>query len=271
MVPPKLSVSVLPIAAWWTTTWITVPPKLYQIADGWAIWWTTAWFTVPPKRMERPALICKGELLLDLWYLRDWVTRLWSEFFGELLLGLRYFRNTGADGRITCKGELLLDLRCLRNWCHSCWYFDCGWTTTWITVPPKRWFGYVALDQGWTTAWFMAHPKLTPHSAHLIRRWTTTWITVPPKRVLPPSDPIDRWTTTWITVPPKLSTRKGKRIEGELLLGLPYLRNRYAWRIVEHMVNYYLDYRTSETGIHKLASRWGVNYYLDYRTSETEQ
>ena len=29
------------------------------------------WITVPPKRIERPALICKDELLLDLRYLRN--------------------------------------------------------------------------------------------------------------------------------------------------------------------------------------------------------
>ena len=35
------------------------------------------------------------------------------------------------------------------------------------------------------------------------------------------------------------------------------------------MVNYYLDYRTSET-THEIADyALRVNYYLDYRTSET--
>ena len=36
-------------------------------------------------------------------------------------------------------------------------------------------------------------------------------------------------------------------------------------------MNYYLDYRTSETGKHFAAGGEQVNYYLDYRTSETEQ
>ena len=36
-------------------------------------------------------------------------------------------------------------------------------------------------------------------------------------------------------------------------------------------VNYYLDYRTSETAIVSTTSVTSVNYYLDYRTSETEQ
>ena len=58
---------------------------------------------------------------------------------------------------------------------------------------------------------------------------------------------------------------------GELLLGLPYLRNnvRAEERVV--MVNYYLDYRTSETRCTHTCRYRGVNYYLDYRTSETEQ
>ena len=43
--------------------------------------------------MERPALICKG----------------------ELLLGLRYFRNSEIDGSSLMFGELLLDLRYFRN------------------------------------------------------------------------------------------------------------------------------------------------------------
>ena len=37
------------------------------------------------------------------------------------------------------------------------------------------------------------------------------------------------------------------------------------------MVNYYLDYRTSETRSVVHGSVNQVNYYLDYRTSETEQ
>ena len=36
-------------------------------------------------------------------------------------------------------------------------------------------------------------------------------------------------------------------------------------------VNYYLDYRTSETVPGYARRHDGVNYYLDYRTSETEQ
>ena len=36
-----------------------------------------------------------------------------------------------------------------------------------------------------------------------------------------------------------------------------------------HMVNYYLDYRTSETNKAPSAGSTSVNYYLDYRTSET--
>ena len=35
---------------------------------------------------------------------------------------------------------------------------------------------------------------------------------------------------------------------GELLPGLPYLRNRLIWIPTFGQVNYYLDYRTSETG-----------------------
>ena len=39
----------------------------------------------------------------------------------------------------------------------------------------------------------------------------------------------------------------------------------------DHRVNYYLDYRTSETSIFENQWSLQVNYYLDYRTSETEQ
>ena len=36
-------------------------------------------------------------------------------------------------------------------------------------------------------------------------------------------------------------------------------------------VNYYLDYRTSETPVCPQCYSTMVNYYLDYRTSETKQ
>ena len=57
--------------------------------------------------------------------------------------------------------------------------------------------------------------------------------------------------------------------KGELLPGLPYLRNWSATYAVPRRVNYYLDYRTSETSTSRRAARPEVNYYLDYRTSET--
>lgn len=44
--------------------------------------------------MERPALICKGELLLSLRYFRNYSRIKGEDVIGELLLGLRYFRNT---------------------------------------------------------------------------------------------------------------------------------------------------------------------------------
>ena len=56
---------------------------------------------------------------------------------------------------------------------------------------------------------------------------------------------------------------------GELLPGLPYLRNRLIWIPTFGQVNYYLDYRTSETGNFYFCGCHMVNYYLDYRTSET--
>ena len=58
---------------------------------------------------------------------------------------------------------------------------------------------------------------------------------------------------------------------GELLPGLPYVRNRLIWIPTFGQVNYYLDYRTSETLCFSLLRVYKVNYYLDYRTSETEQ
>ena len=36
-------------------------------------------------------------------------------------------------------------------------------------------------------------------------------------------------------------------------------------------MNYYLDYRTSETEREEALAELWVNYYLDYRTSETKQ
>ena len=102
---------------------------------------------------------------------------------GELLPGLLYVRNTGADGRVTCKGELLLDLRYLRNTCRP------------------------------------------------------------------------------------LSRNEG----GELLLGLPYLRNLFPRGDLIKRVNYYLDYRTSETSTSLQLPAGRVNYCLVYRTPETKQ
>ena len=58
-------------------------------------------------------------------------------------------------------------------------------------------------------------------------------------------------------------------IVGELLLGLPYLRNAAIAPSSSPIVNYCLVYRTSETKIHQLVEVRSVNYYLDYRTSET--
>ena len=56
---------------------------------------------------------------------------------------------------------------------------------------------------------------------------------------------------------------------GELLLGLPYLRNEWNAPRLSVKVNYYLDYGTSETIRHESRRAQWVNYYLDYRTSET--
>ena len=71
MVPSKLSVSVLPIAAWWTTTWITVPPKHHSVRLLCNVWWTTTWITVHPKPNTNISRNLIGELLLDLRYFRD--------------------------------------------------------------------------------------------------------------------------------------------------------------------------------------------------------
>ena len=78
---------------------------------------------------------------------------------------------------------------------------------------------------------------------------------------------------------------------GELLPGLPYLRNQLfgfggekavnyclfcgtsettpASRVRTSSVSYYLVYGTFETERQRVAHRRMVNYYLDYRTSET--
>ena len=57
----------------------------------------------------------------------------------------------------------------------------------------------------------------------------------------------------------------------ELLLGLRYFRNGWNAPRLSVKVNYYLDYRTSETKAFAELNGSKVNYYLDYRTSETEQ
>ena len=58
---------------------------------------------------------------------------------------------------------------------------------------------------------------------------------------------------------------------GELLLSLWYLRNIDHGSSPLIVVNYYLDYRTSETyrSVHICVDK--VNYYLVYGTSETER
>ena len=82
--------------------------------------------------------------------------------------------------------------------------------------------------------------------------------------------PIAAWrTTTWITVLPKQALTVSLASRGELLLGLPYLRNRRPRRKPSTLANYYLDYRTSETNRMWAVAIRGVNYYLGYRTSET--
>lgn len=58
-------------------------------------------------------------------------------------------------------------------------------------------------------------------------------------------------------------------MSGELLPGLRCLRNSDNTRRALKVVNYYLDYSTSETLVTHLARVMKVNYYLDYGTSET--
>ena len=65
--------------------------------------------------MERPALICKGELLLELRYFRNSEIDGSSLMFGELLPGLRYLRNYSRIKGEDVIGELLLDLWHIRN------------------------------------------------------------------------------------------------------------------------------------------------------------
>ena len=56
---------------------------------------------------------------------------------------------------------------------------------------------------------------------------------------------------------------------GELLPGLPYLRNERNAPRLSVKVNYYLDYGTSETGLGELRRACEVSYCLIYGTSET--
>ena len=59
--------------------------------------------------MERPALICKGELLLDLRYLRNDELIVGDAVEGELLLGLPYLRNEWNAPRLSVKMNYYLD------------------------------------------------------------------------------------------------------------------------------------------------------------------
>ena len=56
-----------------------------------------------------------GELLLNLWYLRNLRVAGAPCLSGELLFGLRYFRNMFARRQQPKFGELLLELRYFRN------------------------------------------------------------------------------------------------------------------------------------------------------------
>ena len=61
--------------------------------------------------MERPALICKGELLLDLRYFRNTDLLFLRGDLGELLPGLPYLRNQTFNSLAMPRGELLPELR----------------------------------------------------------------------------------------------------------------------------------------------------------------
>ena len=159
MVPSKLSVSVLPIAAWWTTTWITVPPK-HQNGYDTSFWrWTTAWFTVLPKLRE------SGKLIQIRWTIA-WITVppkpttdiLDRVSFGKLLIELRYLRNSSSSMKRSS----------LVNYC-----LIYGTSETRIRGTFKK--------RGWTTAWIAVLPKPSTQHELVKAQWTTTWITVPPK------------------------------------------------------------------------------------------
>ena len=66
---------------------------------------------------------------------------------------------------------------------------------------------------------------------------------------------------------PRLKVKKRK--QGELLPGLRYIRNLIPISREILSVNYCLIYGTSETKRFRKVSDKRVNYYLDYRTSET--
>ena len=66
---------------------------------------------------------------------------------------------------------------------------------------------------------------------------------------------------------PRLKVKK--RNQGELLLGLPYLRNQLFGFGGEKAVNYCLIYGTSETRPWRASGPSSVNYCLIYGTSET--
>ena len=175
--------------------------------------------------MERPALICKGELLLNL----------------------RYIRNTTTSRR---EPEPV-------NYCLDCGISETilqtaqtkgGWTTVWITVPPKHNLILEINPIWWTTAWFAVLPKQTLASSGALVRWATTWFTVPPKHAVTAHVVHSGWTTTWITVPPKHQNGYD---------------TSFWW------MNYCLIYGTSETARVRQAHPNPVNYCLDYRTSET--
>ena len=144
-----------------------------------------------------------------------------------------------------------------------------GWNTAWFAVPPKPVNYALTLKMWWTTTWFTVLPKLRESGKLIQIRWTIAWITVPPKPLfelratflgeLLPGLPYLRNTTVYVFCATFGELLPGLRYirnltafadwltNGELLLGLPYLRNDMKKVPTPASVNYYLDYRTSET------------------------
>ena len=222
-VPPKLMVRLEPFFKWWTTAWFTVHPKLTPHSAHLIRRWTTTWITVPPKPPSTPtSSASRWNTAWFMVFLKP-SSRSSDPIWGELLLGLRPSET---------------DVPSVRGRRTMSYYL--------VTVLPKPGLGELLGLRAWTTAWFAVLPKHRDHAATSPRGELLPGL--PYLRNADEDESLPHWGELLLGLPylRNYSRIKGKDVIGELLLSLWYLRN-WASRLPRRMVNYYLDYRTSET------------------------